>query len=1002
MKTLKVPFLTATGLRKTALATLIACCLQPAQSFADLSQGSIFGQAPKGSQITVKNLDTGLSRQLTVDASGRYVFGQLPGGRYRIESNGVSREVRVSLGTGTPVSFGADNPGAGDVERIAVLGRAINPIDVSSVESATVFTADQLQSLPIGRDISDVAMLAPGTVRGDSGFGKLASFGGASVAENGYYINGFDVTNARTFLSYGRVPFDAIGEQQVKTGGYGAEYGRALGGVINVVTKRGTNDWEFTSAAIWEPASLAGHGKDVVSKVAGLKPGEYGYYSAYRSADESDSLTYSVGGGGPLIQDKLFIYGLVEGKKDSRDVYSADRSTASENTSPNGLLKLDWYLTEAHIVELTGIRNVEKVKYNTYLNPEDQNYTGRHGNPRTSYEERNGGNILIGKYSGQLTENFNLGLLYGSLKTDADYVTPDPLPGADCPLVDIYDQDTDDIIDVGCWNEIDVRALNFGPDTDKREAFRLDAEWHLDDHTIRFGYDSETFTSRRAGAEYSGGVFYRRYTPLPFADRWNGVNVDPNAHVVRKRTRTTPSGSYEVKNEAFYIEDSFYVRDDLMVYLGLRNESFDNLNGDGQSFVDAKDMLAPRLGLTWDVHGDASAKAFASAGRYYIPIAANTNVRASSWQYVTTEYYLYDGSVDPLTQAPRQLGQKLGNTLTSGRNTSPEPATVASADLEPMLQDELILGYQQELTDGWTGGVKAIFRKVKNGVDDYCGRQAFIDFAADKGYDDFDADSLATCIIVNPGRDLEMDMDVAGDGVLKRVTVPNSYLQLDEYKRTYKAYELFFERAKQDGWYLQGSYTLAYSEGNAEGLVNSFLESESPGLTNDFDHKVFVDGTYGNLSNDRRHSFKVFGGVDITEELELSASFSLQSGRPVSCFGYPPFADDDPEYEVFERYAPSTLYCRDSSGEHKLTNRGQYGRTPWTAMLDAGISYYPAQVPGLKLQAQIFNLLNSQEVTEYDEKGDVSVTSSGRNANFLNALNYQTPRSVRLTVRYSF
>lgn len=980
-------------LKYAALAVWIALSIPQAK--ADLSVGSVYGQAPTGSSISIKNLDTGLKRELTVDAKGRFVFSQLPTGRYQLSGNGQTLDLSVVIGTGTPVNLNQDN-----AERIAVFGSRINRIDTSSVEASTVFSAEQLANLPIGRDVSDVALLAPGTVRGDSGFGKLASFGGASVAENGYYINGFDVTNARTFLTYARVPFDAIGEQEVKTGGFGAEYGRALGGVINIATKKGTNEWQFDSSAVWTPSTLTASGKDVVSRSG--TAGARDYYSAYRSADESEQLSVSVGGGGALIEDKLFVYALVEGKRDSSDVYSVDRSTATENSSPNYLAKFDWYITDNHILELTGISNKEETDYELYLNPDDQYYTDHHGTPRTQYTQHDGGTIYIAKYTGHLSENFTVSALYGKLDQDSAYITPDPLPGDECPLVDVYDQDTDDVIDVGCWNNINVRSLDFGPDNDQREAIRLSAEWRLDNHTLRFGFDDETFTSRIAGAEYSGGVFYRRYTPVDFDDSWNGEDVAAGAHVVRKRTRTSPSGNYEVQNRAFYIEDSFYLTDDLMLYAGLRNESFDNLNADGESFVDASDMLAPRLGFVWDVNGDASAKLYANAGRYYIPIAANTNVRASNWQYVTTEYYLYDGQVDPLTQAPLQLGQQLGDTLTSGRNISPDPATVASADLEPMLQDELIIGYQRELTDQWTGGVSLILREVKNGVDDYCGRQAFVDFAADQGYDDFDPDTLATCIILNPGRDLQMDMDVAGDGNLQRVTVPNSYLQLDEYKRSYKALELSFERSKTDGWYLQGSYVLAKSSGNSEGLVNSWLESKSPGLTNDFDHKVYVDGTDGDLSNDRRHTFKVFGGYDLTDELEVNANLLVQSGRPVSCFGYAPFPVDDPEYEVFERYAASTLYCRNAEGEQVLTHRGQFGRTPWTYTVDLGLSYRPEWAKGLTLQASVFNLLNSSQVTEYDEKGDLTLEDSGQNPNFLNDLNYQSPRSVRLTARYSF
>ncbi len=104
-----------------------------------------------------------------------------------------------------------------------------------------------------------------------------------------------------------------------------------------------------------------------------------------------------------------------------------------------------------------------------------------------------------------------------------------------------------------------------------------------------------------------------------------------------------------------------------MLYAGIRSESFDNLNADGVSFVDASDMIAPRLGFVWDVDGDASSKLYANAGRYYIPLPPTPISVLRNWQYVTTEYYLYDGVVDPTTQAPLQLGDKLGDTLTSGR-----------------------------------------------------------------------------------------------------------------------------------------------------------------------------------------------------------------------------------------------------------------------------------------------------------------------------------------------
>jgi hypothetical protein len=81
--------------------------------------------------------------------------------------------------------------------------------------------------------VTAIALLAPGTVRGDTLLGgeglgngaNLASFGGSSVAENSSYINGFNVTNLLKNLSYSQVPFYAIDTQQVLTGGYGPQYG---------------------------------------------------------------------------------------------------------------------------------------------------------------------------------------------------------------------------------------------------------------------------------------------------------------------------------------------------------------------------------------------------------------------------------------------------------------------------------------------------------------------------------------------------------------------------------------------------------------------------------------------------------------------------------------------------------------------------------------------------------------------------------------------------------
>lgn len=986
---------------------------------AQSSVGSIFGDTSSNASVTIENVATGVSREITADASGNFTFSQLPPGRYRVSSGGTTRVVQVNLGSGTEVDLAA---GAGDTTTlgtITVVGsNLINPIDVSSVESATIFTAEQIDTLPIGRDVTNVALLAPGTVRGDSGFGNLASFGGASVAENGYYINGFDVTNIRNFISFAELPFEAIGEQQVKTGGYGAEYGRALGGIISIVTKRGTNEWTGGASLYWSPSELREPGKDVFSRDPDQIGSEDPFYQ-YRSDDEFERLSYNVFAGGPLIKDRLFMFGLVEGRKDTDDFYNRDDSEHREDDSPAGLLKLDWYLTDNHLLEFTGIYNKTEREDTNYENPDGQLYTGEHGEQVSQTTLENGGEVYIGKYTGYLTDNFTLSLMGGYLISSSNFRSP--LPGADCPA--IYDSRAPGLplTKLGCWSEAQftLRDAEFGggPDEDKRTAYRIDAEWFLGDHQLRFGVDQEKFESTHAGVTYSGGVYYRYFNSVDVF----GVDI---GDVVRRRITDSESGSFEVVNSAAYVEDNWQATDNLLLYLGLRAETFENKNAQGDIFVESDTLIAPRLGFSWDVNGDSSFKVFGTAGRYHIPVASNTNIRASSAEYSDETWFLLDG-VDPVTGEPT-LGEVVIPTSVNGSRTPPDPRTVAATNLEPMYQDEYILGFQHKLGANWSLGVRAISREVKAGFDDTCSHNGFNQWAADNGFDpDFALDGegidMAGCFLINPGQDVELALDPDNDGTLDTFTVPASYLGLPEYSRKYQALELFWERAKVDNWYLQGSYTLAKTKGNVEGYVNSTLEQDDAGLTQDFDFAAFEDGAYGYLPNDRRHTFKLFGAYDITDEWLVSANLVVQSGRPVSCYGFIPveaLGIGEPDAGTISLYSGSSFYCPDPDGNivdvndpadpsddvaFSLGQRGDRGRTPWTRTFNLGFEYTPNWANDhLNFQMNVFNVFNNDTVTEYNETSTSVRTQTEPEPDFLNDVNYQSPRSVRLAVRYNW
>jgi len=268
------------------------------------------GAAIGGVTVTATNPSNGLSRSVTSDDDGSYSVN-VPTGIYNVSSekagttSGRVNDVAVTLGAASTVKLVVGTRGE-SLEEVIVLGTAISTnTDVAS--TGLNISIEDIELLPVGRNIESVALLAPGTVSGDSAFGEeknLVSFGGSSVAENVYYIDGLNVTNFRNGLGGSTVPFEFYQDFQIKTGGYSAEFGRSTGGVFNAVTKRGTNDWKYGLVSYFEPDSLRGSTPDTFFADGRLYDHNVG--------NKSDTFVTDAYVGGPLIKDKLFFYGLYE------------------------------------------------------------------------------------------------------------------------------------------------------------------------------------------------------------------------------------------------------------------------------------------------------------------------------------------------------------------------------------------------------------------------------------------------------------------------------------------------------------------------------------------------------------------------------------------------------------------------------------------------------------------------------------------------------------------
>ena len=238
----------AKGLKRSALTVALGMCFASGVH-AQSTSGAIYGKAQAGQTVTIVS-ETGLTRTVTADASGRYSAPSLPAGRYKVTAGGDARDVTVLVSSGAQVDFG---DGTTTLGTVTVSASQVPTIDVSQTDSRTVFTAEQLQEIAVARDINAVALLAPGVINStayNSRSSNVGSFGGAAASENAYYINGFPVTNPLTNIGSTTLGFDSIAQQQVLLGGYGAEFGRSTGGVISLITKRGTNEGKGGVSAI--------------------------------------------------------------------------------------------------------------------------------------------------------------------------------------------------------------------------------------------------------------------------------------------------------------------------------------------------------------------------------------------------------------------------------------------------------------------------------------------------------------------------------------------------------------------------------------------------------------------------------------------------------------------------------------------------------------------------------------------------------------------------------
>ena len=382
---------------------LIACLLLTAIAAFPQSQattGNIEGRVtdPNGAAvptvtITATNQETGLAKSTNADEGGNFRLLFLPPGKYRVTTAGAQGfagadfgNVIVTVGGRTPLEIQLKVGGTTTMVDVAAEGQM-----VETSRSAVSSTVNEraIQNLPVnGRNFLDFATLTPGVVRDPTRAGDLA-VGGQKGTLNSLQVDGADNNNTFFGQSFGRTgtrpPYqfseESVQEFQVNQNGFSAEFGRAGGAVINVVTKSGTNQWHGSAFEYFRDESLNSNTPILTA----------------RPAKRPKSQINQFGGtlGGPIKKDRAFFFLAYDGQRSTIPNVVDAPNFSAQPAATQALLapKMGTY-------NVGRDQNVFMIKSDIRLNSSNQLVLRFNQQNFTGNNNENGGPLSVQEHSG--------------------------------------------------------------------------------------------------------------------------------------------------------------------------------------------------------------------------------------------------------------------------------------------------------------------------------------------------------------------------------------------------------------------------------------------------------------------------------------------------------------------------------------------------------------------------------------------------------------------------
>jgi len=938
------------------------------------------------------NLAQGSAVSTNTDVTGTFRFPALAPGYYDVTASvpgftAVKFErVEVLLGQIKRLSFVLEIAAVAETVRVS----ASSPlVDVRQSARGFSIRQDTIDLMPKGRDFTSLVTQAP-SANFEPKLGGI-SIDGSSASENRFIIDGVETTDLVNGLSGKRLLPEFVDEIQLKTSGYTAEYGGSTGGVINVVTRSGANEWHGDARLSFQGDALEGGPRRTLRKVpADSSRAEYITYpeDSYTRAEPGFAI------GGPIKRDRAWLFAAYQPAltHTARTVtFTFDKSTATKSSDVT-----EHYFSANQTAQLSdGLRT--RVAFNWSPSRQDGFLPALDGStyPKGNFDviDKRQNYTLSGSADWVATPKLYVGARAGYYLTNHTNANV-----TEAPLY-VFQSDNHDFLDVP-------------PDLQQDFGFRTDLTNDV----------SKVDRLSRVNAQVDGtyyGSFAGRHmlkAGVQLDRRANDVDKGASANVVNifwdrsfqgqrgrygnYRVQSNPidpkrgivtTGTVSDTTVGLFVQDAWTVHDRLTVNAGLRTENetvpFYNPTaaaGLAPIHFSFGDKLAPRVGAAWDVAGDGRWKVHGSWGVFYdifkltLPQSGFGGLKFTRYIY-TLDTYDWPSLVSRPGCPPACPGRLIIPPVGyEGIFDNIDPA------LDPMRLQEATVGVEHQLSPHVSIAARYVHKQLDRAIDD----TGFLQPDGSEGY-----------VIANPGEGLT------------ELAFTNPVTALPKAKRNYDSVELAIEKRFADNWYLRSSYLWSRLYGNYTGLSQSDENGRTApnvGRAYDYPMMMFQDGgqpAFGPLPTDRPSQFKTQLIYQFNFGTSIGVNQYLASGLPVSR-----------EIGIF----PTSNYPVQYLG------RGSDGRTPTYSQTDLLIqqNVHLGGTKAFQVYLNVLNLFNQDTVVNrfvtYQKVNGVKpdenlfytgqqtlaglITSQNivKDPRFLMDNGYQLPIAARVGVKFLF